>query len=99
MKIINYLISIVILVLATACQEDWLEPKPLSIFTPENVYVNKKGLDGVLLSLRKDLRSEYYSTGLSTYIGEYISSDYGVRAEESTQATHDFNFQVTPTGT
>ena len=33
-----------------SCSDSWLEPKPLSFYTPENAYVNAEGLYGALTS-------------------------------------------------
>ena len=30
--------------LLNSCSDSWLEPKPLSFYTPENTYVNAEGL-------------------------------------------------------
>lgn len=29
--------------LTTGCKESWLDPKPLSFYTPENTYVDAEG--------------------------------------------------------
>lgn len=48
------------LMLHISCEEDLLEPKPLSFFAPENVYVNKAGFDAGLVTVRRDLKNEFY---------------------------------------
>ena len=68
--------------LVTACGEEWLETKPLSINTPENIYVNKKGMESVLLSLRKDLRADFTGSNPMPLTLELISSDIGVAGEQ-----------------
>lgn len=68
--------------LLSGCEDDWLEPKPLSINTPENIYVNKVGMESVLLSLRKDLRADFYGNNPMPLTLELISSDIGVAGEQ-----------------
>ncbi len=43
-----------------ACNKDFLKPKPLSFFAPENVYVNKAGFEAGLVTVRRDLKNEFY---------------------------------------
>src|SRR5690606_25236025 len=75
-----------------------LETKPLSMFTPENVYVDKAGMDALLLSLRKNLRHDFYGSA-NELTNELITSDCAVAGNKETSATHNFFTQVTPTGT
>lgn len=42
-----------------ACSDSWLEPKPLSFYTPENAYVNAEGLYGALTSCERNMRHEF----------------------------------------
>lgn len=85
-------------VLFTACGgEDFLETKPLSIFTPESIYVDEAGFEGLLVNLRKNLRNDFYgeSGGLAT---ELVASDIAVSANKATSALHNFDTQVLPSG-
>lgn len=36
--------------LLNSCSDSWLEPKPLSIYTPENTYVDADGLYAALVT-------------------------------------------------
>ena len=45
-----------------SCTKDWLEPEPLSFFAPENVYVDEAGFESLLVTMRKNLKSEFYGT-------------------------------------
>jgi hypothetical protein len=58
-------IKIIIIVFAFpfffyACNKDFLKPKPLSFFAPENVYVDKAGFESGLVTVRRDLKNEFY---------------------------------------
>ena len=89
---------VTITVLISACGEDFLDIKPLSIFTPESIYVDADGFNGVLVAMRKNLRGDFYgeSSGLSC---ELIASDIAVSANKATNAIHNFDTQVVPSGT
>lgn len=81
-----------------SCGNDFLDIKPLSIYTPENVYADKDGLEGVLVSLRKNLRGDFYGYG-GGVASELIASDIAISANKQQEAIHNFNTQVLPTGT
>jgi len=88
----------VIAVMIFSCEEGWFSPKPLSIFAPENVYVDKAGLDAVLLTCRRGLRDEFYG-GPSVFTNELMSSECCISGSKGVTATHNFRIQVTPNGT
>ncbi len=94
----KYILLSVFAFLIFSCEESWLDPKPLSIFVPENIYIDKAGLDAVLLTNRKNLRNEYYG-GPNVFDNELVGTDAFVSGNKSNQATHNFPLQVTPTGT
>lgn len=89
--ILKALLTVTLVVIfCSSCSKKWLEPEPLSFFAPENVYVNKEGFESGLITLRKNLKSEYY--GIWSHItGEFASSDLAV-------AGYEPNFSInTPT--
>lgn len=64
------------LLLVSSCSKKWLEPEPLSFFSPENVYVSKAGFESLLVTMRKDLKNE--NTGAMNYlVMDNASSDLG----------------------
>lgn len=79
------------------CDDEWLDPQPLSINTPENIYVNKKGMESVLLSLRRDLRADFYGNNPMPLTLELISSDIGVAGEQRQDMVINHNLFSTPT--
>ncbi len=93
-----YLILALVATTFSSCDESFLQTKPLSIFTPESVYVDKAGMDALLLSLRKNLRHDFYGAA-NELTNELITSDCAVAGNKQTTATHNFFTQVTPTGT
>lgn len=91
------LLSVFVFILS-ACDDSWLDTKPLSIFVPESIYIDKAGLDAVLLSNRKNLRPEYYGTP-NAFTNELICTEAFVAGNPDLAVTHNFPIQVTPTTT
>lgn len=52
-------ILLIPVVLLISCSKDWLKPEPLSFFAPENIYVNEKGFEALLVTLRKNLTYDF----------------------------------------
>lgn len=50
--------------LLNSCSDSWLEPKPLSIYTPENTYVDADGLYAALVACERNMRHEFSETVL-----------------------------------
>ena len=74
MKIVLVLASSFLLQIS--CSEEFLEPDPLSFYSPEEVYVNKAGFESGMIALRKDLKNEFYGSRNNLQM-EYVSSDFG----------------------
>jgi hypothetical protein len=96
MKTIKLLIVLLIFTSIISC-EDYLDPKPLSIFVPENIYVDRDGMETVLVTLRRGLRDEYYGDHKLLCVENY-ASDVAICAGENTEI-HNWNTQVQPTAT
>lgn len=96
----TYLVLSLILIIMGGCS-DWLEPKPLSFYTPENAYHNYEGLKTGTVMLNRDVRYlEYYPTGLSkdpVYLTELFFSDVAVNGRtDSNNSPQDLVRQITP---
>lgn len=50
---------IALLVSLSACSDSFLEPEPKSFFAPENVYLDKEGLEALLVTMKRNLLSEH----------------------------------------
>src|SRR5690606_32106031 len=92
----SILLIVALAVSVQACQESWLEPKPLSIFVPENVYVDRAGMESLLLVLRRGLRDEFCGNKSGMCL-EIASSDVGHLNGEQPVEIHNFNISLTPT--
>ncbi|MDR2920031.1 MAG: RagB/SusD family nutrient uptake outer membrane protein [Tannerella sp.] len=102
MKTRSIILIASLLIFLSSCN-DWLDPEPLSIYTPENIYKEKAGLKAALIPLRKDIRTNFYggasgNAGPSLLTYELMSSDYGVAGQTTNGMGQNFDLSVTPTG-
>ena len=56
------------------CKDEWLEPKPLSFYTPENTFVDAAGFEAALLRCRNFINVEFNGDGCPS-LTEMILSD------------------------
>lgn len=80
---------------------DWLDPRPLSIYTGDNAFEDYNALKTALPMLDRDLRYlEYYPPSLGIdpfFITELIFSDVAVNGRTDTSnSPQDMNQQITP---
>ncbi len=95
-KINRCLVFFFFIIFIQGCQDNWLEPRPLSIFTPENIFVDKEGLDAILLANREGLRTEIYG-GSRMLASELYCSEIAVCGSDVTALLKNFDIQLTPT--
>lgn len=78
MKLINQIIIYISLpIIVCSCSDSWLDPKPLSFYTPENSLVDAKGFYSILTSCEKNMRSEFFGDG-APILTEMMQSDLAV---------------------
>lgn len=65
------------LFLLNGCSDSWMEPEPLSFYTPENAYVDADGFDAALAACESYMRAEFTGDGKPS-ITEMILSDIAV---------------------
>lgn len=70
----NSLFTAIILLGLYGCSDSWLDPKPLSFYTPENSYVDAAGFYAALTTCERSMRHEFFGDG-SPIITEMIQSD------------------------
>ncbi len=100
---IEYIGIVWLICMACGCS-DWLDPKPLSFFTPENTFTSYDGLKTSTDMLNRDVRYfDYYPTAFSSdpcILSEYFFSDMGVNGRtDATNAPVDLTRQITPSAT
>ncbi len=93
----NLLIVFLTLISISSCNDDWLQPQPLSIFSPESIFIDKEGIEGILLVCRKNLRWEFCTDFNIALTCENISSDTYVVGTSGERNMKDWFTQVTPT--
>ena len=80
-KLTNYIVPALTLFFMTvglhSCDDGWLEPKPLSFYTPENTYVDADGFYAALTTCERNMRHEFFGDG-SPILTEFILSDMAV---------------------
>jgi hypothetical protein len=83
-----------------SCSTDWLEPKPLSIFTPENAFVDTRGMYASLTACEAVIRDEWFTTGNRTPINtENTFSEVSVDGStDQTYSPFNLNLVVVPSG-
>lgn len=80
-----------------ACDEDWLEPKPLSFFAPENALVDARGMYAALTACERNMRYEWYGDG-APMITELVFSEICVEGTtDKPGPAQNLNIQITPT--
>lgn len=67
------LVFLSLALLLTGCS-DWLEPKPLSIYTPESAFKDARGLKAAISACDNHVRNEFYGDP-APLLTQYILSD------------------------
>ncbi|MHA4845936.1 RagB/SusD family nutrient uptake outer membrane protein [Flavitalea antarctica] len=79
-----------------SCGKEYLKPKPLSFFTPENAYTDAAGMRAALVACARNARIEYYGDN-PPILTEMVFSE--VTAEGTTDKSgpaQDLNLWITP---
>ncbi len=65
------------MVAASACNKEWLKPKPLSFYAPEAALVDIQGMYSALTACERNMRHEFFGDG-APILTEMILSDIAV---------------------
>jgi hypothetical protein len=80
----------------SSCKKDWLTPKPLSIYSPENTFVDVTGFNAALAGCANNLRGEWYGDG-APIITELIFSEVSVEGtDDKTGPAQNMDLQIRP---
>jgi len=94
-KIITLLFLVTVL-FGTRCSEDFLTPKPLSFYAPENTFIDANGLNAALIACLRNARHEMYGD-TPPFISEGIFSDIAVEGTTDKTGVHmDMPAQILP---
>src|SRR6476646_5487045 len=93
-----FLLSVIAVTTMTlnSCKKSWLEPKPLSIYSPENTLVDVAGFNAALTGCALNLRTEFFGDG-APMITELIFSEVSVEGtDDKTGPAQNMNLQIRP---
>ncbi|MBD8488181.1 RagB/SusD family nutrient uptake outer membrane protein [Echinicola sp. CAU 1574] len=80
----------------TGCSEEWLDPKPLSFYAPENTFNEASGLWGAMVACERNLRHELTGDG-APILTEHIFSEVAVEGTtDKSGPAQDMNKLITP---
>lgn len=63
--------------LVSSCSKNWLNPKPLSFYTPDEALSNAEGMYSALTACERNMRHEFFGDG-SPIITEMVQSEIAV---------------------
>ena len=66
-----------LLFITLSCSSDWLTPQPLSFYTPENTFVDARGLQSTVIAAERNLRHSFFGDN-SPLMTEFMISDLAV---------------------
>lgn len=94
----NYktLYMVALLSMATSCKKDWLKPKPLSFYSPENTYTTQEALRNALVACERSLRNEFLGDA-APILNQMYFSDVAIDATTAkTTPTINISKVITP---
>ena len=71
---ICWIVPISLFMIVCSCKDSWLDPKPLSFYTPENSYMDASGFEATLAACETQMFNEYNGDGCPI-LTEMIQSD------------------------
>lgn len=85
-----------VVITLSSCGDSWLDPKPLSFYSPENTLVDAKGMWAALGTCEKRIKAEFYGDG-PAIITEHIFSEVAIEGTtDKTSVAQDLNAVITP---
>lgn len=95
-KILSLTVIVIVTLSLQSCSKDWLKPRPLSFFSPENTYVNEEGLYAAVTACERNMRHAYFGDH-APILTQLDLSDVAVfgKSDES-QGLTDIDSYVTP---
>ena len=96
----KYLVlALAALPLLNSCSDSWLDPKPLSFYTPENTYVDAAGLYSALVACERNMRHEFFTDG-APILTEMYTADIAVHGKtDESGSLVDFDNEMLPART
>src|SRR5690554_1337291 len=94
MKSKNYSFFLFITLLFS-CKEEFLETRPLSFYAPENVYTDEKGINSLVITMKKDYGIIHYDQ-FSIMADQYSYSDLCVPGSYNPSTIRNLVNNLTP---
>ena len=92
----NLALGLATILAASGCHKEWLDPKPLSIYTPDNAYNTPDGLRAALVACERNMRYEWFGDG-APIISQMIFSEVAVDGvTDKSGPAQDLNLLITP---
>ncbi|GLR16947.1 RagB/SusD family nutrient uptake outer membrane protein [Portibacter lacus] len=89
-------VSLAVIISSVSCNKDYLTPKPLSFFAPENAFIDAAGFDAALVACLRNVRHEFFGDG-NPMITELIFSDVAIEGTtDKTGPAMDLPAQILP---
>ena len=74
-------VIVIVMVVLGSCKKEWLEPKPLSFYSPENTLTDLVGFNAALNGCARNLKDEWFGDG-APIITETIFSEVAVEGTD-----------------
>lgn len=90
------LATAILLGVSVSCNKEYLEPKPLSFYAPENTLNDAQGMRGALIACLRNMRYEWYGDS-PPILTEHIFSEVAVEGTtDKSGPAQDLNLLITP---
>lgn len=94
-KIVYIILTTIIL--ATSCKDSWLEPDPLSFYSPENTLINKEGMLSTITSCDRLLREEFVDNHCALLTAMIFSEQCVLGTTDISGPAQNLNEKILPT--
>lgn len=85
-----------VIMVMQGCKKSWLEPEPLSFFSPSNAYKDAEGMRAALVACARNARIEYYGDN-PPILTEMLFSEVSVDGTtDKSGPAQDLNLLITP---
>ncbi|MCF0168520.1 MAG: RagB/SusD family nutrient uptake outer membrane protein, partial [Bacteroidales bacterium] len=82
---------------AASCDKEWLQPKPLSFFTPENTYIDAAGFSSALIAAERNMTHEFVDE-YAPIMTEMYFSDVAVYGKtDASKGLYNYDTSCLPT--
>lgn len=92
----HWMLGLAVLLVTPSCDDEWLKPKPLSFYAPENTFNAASGLWSALVACERNMRHEYTGDG-PPILTEHVFSEVAIEGTtDKSGPAQDLNLLITP---